>query len=254
MTRLHPRAARALLAISLLAPAPLAAQGAFEGVVDYRLRQDDGSTITSTSYVKGNKTRSEMSVEGHTAVMIMDNDKGQWITLMPEQKQYVVMDIRKMAEAAKAMPQEKDDGAMKDFSFRATGRKETIAGITCEHYLMSVAKGETAMDMCLAKGMGSFMGMWGGAGVEAMGGGAPARGGAMTSAMKQAERTMKDGAFLLKLETSFKGKRQMTMEATRVVRQKVDAALLAPPAGYTLLDTEKMMREAMRQRPPARQP
>jgi outer membrane lipoprotein-sorting protein len=238
---------RTLASALILLAIPLAshAQGSFEGAVDYRMTAEDGTTTMTSSLVKGGRTRTEVKGEGATGVMIMDNDAGKWITLMPEQKMYMVMDFKGMASGAAAAEKGKaaNDKTRKaaegdpDVAVQRTGRKETVAGIECEHYLMQNAKEKSTVDMCLARGMGVFMGM----SLGAAGGGlgdlaAAAKSSSLSAAERQMVSMMKDGAFLLKMEATEGKKRTMTMEATRVERKKLDDALFKPPADYKPFD------------------
>ena len=111
---------------------------------------------------KGMKNRTEISGRGENTAMIMDMTTGVMTVLMPQQKMYMVMDMKKAGQAAAGMPfgkGKKDTGVGAGVptamaSIKATGRKETIAGHECEYYVMG-EKGEA--EVCSAKGLGMFM-------------------------------------------------------------------------------------------------
>jgi hypothetical protein len=135
----------------LVLAAPAAAQTAFEGVVTYRLTTE-GRTMDVTYYAKGSRARSEMSMEGMQMAMLLDADSAFMRTIMPSERMYMTMDLSRM----------RDQGNQRDTSdatFTPTGRKETIAGHECEHYLTGTGQNT---DMCVATGLGYYMGGGGG--------------------------------------------------------------------------------------------
>src|SRR6266581_826386 len=122
----------AALVGALLGPRA-AAQGTFAGMVTYKVTSPEGKT-------------------------------GDMISLVPQRKQYFVMNLRQAAGVLGAMGGGKQKEAP-DFSklkVTATGRRDTIAGIACEHFLFesTEAKDHPPMDICGATGMG-FMGSGG---------------------------------------------------------------------------------------------
>jgi hypothetical protein len=221
-----------VLAVMLgLTPSALAAQGSFEGILHYSMSAQ-GQNVEPVFYVKGGKTRVEMNMGGgQAAVMLLDAESGKSMVLMPAQKMYMAMDFGAMMQG-----QPRPEPKAADVKFEATGHTETVAGITCEHYLATDQKEGTEADMCLAKGMGFFMGMSappgrGGpmGGMGGMGGGMGAN---LPPAAQEAAKSLKDGAFLLKMELKRGGKVEATMVATRVERKPLDSALFSPPSDY----------------------
>jgi hypothetical protein len=210
-----------LPAVAGVMPPVLAAQGSFEGILHYSMNAG-GEVVEPVYYVKGGKTRVEMNMGGQQAVMLLDTESGRSVVLMPAQKMYMAMDVGAMM---RGQPRPEPQAA--DVKFEATGRTETVAGITCEHYLATDQKEGTEADMCLAKGMGFFMGM--SAPMGGMGGGMGAN---LPPAAQEAAKSLKDGAFLLKMELRKGGKVEATMVATQVERKPLDSSLFSPPSDY----------------------
>ena len=161
--------------------------------------------------------------------MLMDNDAGKWMTLMPQQKVYMTMDLGAMAER---MPKSDTPQATPEFTLKATGKTETIAGISCDDYHLTVAEEGAEADLCLAKGMGYFMGMSVPSRGGMMGRMGNAMSGNMPSGWQQYARALKDGAFLLKMEMQKNGKTRMTMVATGVQKKLLADDLFVPPSDY----------------------
>src|SRR5437899_12606492 len=100
--------------------------------------------------------------------MVFDGTTGDMIAIMPEQKKYMVMNLRTtsgpMRKLGDAMGGGRG-GKAPDFSkmkVTPTGQHETIAGIPCDHYLFQNTEDQDTqpIDMCGATGLG-FMGMAG---------------------------------------------------------------------------------------------
>jgi hypothetical protein len=216
-------------AVLALGAGGLAAQRSFEGVVQYRMTGQGGQPMEPVYYVKGGKTRLEMNTRGQMGVMLIDLESGAMTALMPAQKMYLTMNVGAMAQGLSA-EHPHDEANVK---IEPTGQKETIAGIACEHYRITGSEDEAQADVCLAKGMGTFMG------VSAPAAGGPMSGmgrmpgmGAMPPGAAELAKQFKDGAFLLKMDLKKSGKTEMSMVATRVERKSLDASLFAPPSDY----------------------
>jgi hypothetical protein len=189
-----------------------------------------GSAGELTQMYKGMKTRTEMSAGGQSTAMIMDMTAGTMTVLMPPQKQYMVMDAKKMGQGLAGLLGKggKDPGSSAAAmpKITATGRKETIAGHECEYYVMG-EKGES--EVCSAKGLGMFM-----MGQSPMGGGPAALAAlAAMSTNPDAVKLFSDGFFPLKVVNVKGGKNEVVMEATRVEKKTLEAALFVPPPDYT---------------------
>ena len=229
----HTRFTRTVLMLCLgLASIVSAQTGAFEGVVVYKMN-GNGDSVEMTQMYKGTKSRTEINSKGQAAAMIMDLTTGSMTTLIPAQKMYMVMDIRKMGEALKGIVPSKDEqsgratGAQRQApNIKATGRTEVVAGHTCEWYVMG-EKADT--EVCSAKGLGFFSF-----------GQSPMRGRGLSSmdalaamgADADTVKLFKDGFFPLKMAQNTRGKSQVVMEATKVEQTKLDASLFVPPPDY----------------------
>lgn len=224
--------AAALLAFAVAAPLALA-QGSFEGVVAYKIMGKGGAAEMTQMY-KGTKSRTEIDSGGQSTAMIMDSVAGTMTILMPPQKSYMVMDMKKMGQGLGGMlgRGRKDTGSSSGAgaanalaSIKATGRKETIAGHECEYYVMG-EKGEA--EVCSAKGLGMFM-----MGQSPMGGAISSMASlAALATNSDAARLFADGFFPLKMVSTEHGKREVVMEATRVEKKPLEGSLFVPPPDY----------------------
>ncbi len=223
-----------VLAVTLAVPA--AAQGTFEGLVVGAMTTPGGKSMPFRYYQLGSRIRNEYGIEGHTTAAIYDGTTGDMITVIPQQKKYMVMNMRSASGTARQLAQGMSgrrggaDGAP-DFSkmkVTATGRRETVAGISCEHYLFQNTAEPDAkpMDMCGATGMG-FMGMAGEAGSMM-----PSTITLLRAQNPELARIARQGFFPLKM--TYSGPQgDVTWTATSIDRRRPDAALFQPPAGYT---------------------
>ncbi|MGH7702291.1 MAG: DUF4412 domain-containing protein [Gemmatimonadales bacterium] len=219
------RVTRATALTLLISAGPTLAQAqAFEGVVNWKMKGDRGATEMVQMY-RGGVVRTEMTGGGFGAVMLMDG--ATMTTIMPEQKMYMTMDLKKMGEQMKGM---RHDSAGKSGPAKLTdeGTKETIAGYTCENYLVGDAQD---MEMCVAKGLGYFA--FGSAGGP-MGGRGPGAGGgaAELAANPEWAKVFKDGFFPLRISNLKGSKREMVMEATKIEPKALDPSLFKVPDGY----------------------
>jgi len=231
----------ALVAALLGLPAA-AAQGSFDGLVVYKVSDADGKSGLMRYYQLGNRTRQEFEMNGVAAVSIFDGTTGDILTLMPQHKQYLVMNMKQlgphMGQMAQALQGQKGaTGDLSKMKVTATGKSETIAGISCEHFLFaSTDEGSHGpVDVCGATGMG-FMGV-GDQASSAM----PSTAGLLHSSNPDLARLARAGFFPLKITTpEGAGGKSAVFEATQVDRQRPDAALFQPPAGYTKLTLPAM--------------
>lgn len=217
------------------------AQGTFEGMVSYKMTMQDGKTAIMRYYQLGSRIRQEYDAQGQSAASITDGTTGDQITIIPQQKKYMVINLKQAAGVLAPMAQALGGGQRheRDFSklkVTATGRRETIAGISCEHYLFENTERqqrEGQMDICGATGMGFV--------------GSPYQTGSVmpsTAAMLKANnpelaRLLRQGFFPLKMTMTDEGK-QAVIEVTQVDRHRPDASLFAPPPGYTKIEIPGM--------------
>lgn len=227
------------LAGSLLLPAALPAQSAFEGAVTMKITTPDGTGMTPIVHVKGGRSHMEMATGGMTMYQIVDLDKETMMMVMPAQRMYMTINMK---DALAMAPPEQVKRANAQVVIEPTGRKETIAGIECQVYHLSQPEEKTDADLCLARGMGTFLGFSGGA----SGRGAPG-GAGMPPAFQKLAKRFPDGAFVLKMIVREGGQLRMTMEVTRIEKKSVDESMFAPPVGFQQMDMSGMMR-----RPPGK--
>ena len=220
----------AFVTVSCAASVAVAQAAGFEGVVVYKMPAK-GAAGELTQMYKGTKTRTEVSDGKQTTAMIMDMTAGTMTVLMPPQKQYMVMDMKKMGQGLSGLlgKGRKDTGSAGGGAampkITATGRKETIAGHECEYYLMG-DKGET--EICSAKGLGMFT-----MGQPPMGGGSASLAAlAAMSTNPDAAKLFADGFFPLKVVNVKGGKNEVVMEATRVEKKTLEPSLFVPPPDY----------------------
>lgn len=192
---------------------------AFEGKVDMKMISGrNGKDVQEMSYrIKGEKMRMEMPASSSKkkggdesmGAVIMDMKKKEMIMIMTEQKMYMVHAIPEPKEVKKKAS---------DTEFKATGRKEKIAGIEAEEFV-ATTNGKIN-EVWVTKELGKFMAQQGGPG------------GKQSSAWEAFAQ--KGEMFPLRVIQRAKegGPEEFRMEATNVDRSKQDDALFVPPAGY----------------------
>jgi hypothetical protein len=210
------------------------AGGDFEGMIAMKMETENQTGAEMTYFLKGRHTRIETKVPnlpGGMAVMLWDLEAGKVTTLMPAQKMYTTMDMKAAAEDMKEMKKSQGREEPEFPKLTATDKRETIAGYTCEHWLMGEKQD---MDMCVAKGLGYF-----GMGGQSAGGLGSLKNLAFSPKMLAAAAThpewvkfLEGGAFPLKLTAMKDGQVKMTMEATRIEKKTLDDSLFVIPTDY----------------------
>jgi hypothetical protein len=217
---------------------PSAASGGnFEGTITMQMRGESEKGAEMTYFLKGSHTRIEVTAPDHPegqAVMLWDLENAKMTTLMPMRKMYMTIDMRQTAESMKNHPQDLEKIGDEDRKFpklTETGKRETIAGYTCEHWLMGEKQN---MDICVAKGLGYF-----GAGGQGGGGFSTLKNLAfspklLADAASHPEwvKFLEGGAFPLKMTSTEDGKVTMNMEATKIDKKSLDDSLFAVPPDY----------------------
>lgn len=216
--------------------------GDFEGTIAMKVETENQGRMEMTYFLKGPHTRIETKVpdvpEG-AAVMLWDLEGSKIITLMPARKMYMTMDLKETAEAMKESDKEmKKSHADEEEKFpklTPTGKQETIAGYTCEHWLMG---DKQELDMCVAKGLGYF-----GMGGQARGGADSWKNLAFSPKMLAEAanhpdwvKLLEGGAFPLKFTAKQDGKVTINMEATKIERKSLDDSLFVVPADYKAMN------------------
>lgn len=191
-------------------------QSPFQGVVTGNFYDEGGKpAVEYTQSIKGQRVRMDMQMSGMSMSSLVDMQAGTVTSLMHQQRMYMVIDLKQAAAQAGQAP--------KMPKFTATGRRETIAGITCEHYLFG---DEQDMDVCAAKGMGFGAPQGGGRGPRG-----PAA--ALPVDYEKLAQQFTDGFFPLKMEHVRGSERRLVMQVKSVERKAVPDATFAMPTGYT---------------------
>ena len=201
---------RLLVVASLLllaaTPSVIAAQ-TFEGIVTAKVHAADGREATEVIYaLRGGVMRMEMATRGDMRnIIIVDTPAKTNYVLMPPQKTYMAMPFTTGGAEAPGPPPE----------IIRTGRKETIAGHTCEHWLVKDPSGD--LDVCVAAGLGAPFTMGAGMGRE------PAWTGALRDQRGFPLKVARAGGATI-------------LEVTKIERKTLDPALFAPPADYKKME------------------
>jgi hypothetical protein len=221
-------------AASMISAAAARAQRTFEGVIVYTLRGDAGKGGEMRQTIKGLMVRQDVTMAGKAGAgpnpyMITDGARATMTSVMPEQKMYMTMDLKQSAKDAKAMsqamgikPGEKTQHTTK---FTRTGEKQTIAGYTCENFIIG---DEQNSEMCVTKDLGMISPFGAGSG----------RGRGMGSAAdvppeyRELYAEFKDGFFMMQMSKLKGGKWQPVMTVKSVERRSVPESEFAIPAGY----------------------
>lgn len=198
---------------AVLLAVPLAAQ-AFEGVVVYKMPSEK-KVGEMTMSIKGTHMRTDMAANGQNVTMLMDGQAQTMTMLMLEQKMYMTMDLKAARERAKGGTPPK---------ITPLGTSETIAGRTCQNFLVETAKSK--MEICNATGLGYFM-----MPRNPMAGGSSSDTPDLESDVYRT--TFSSGFFPLRMVKLKDDKRTTYMEVTRVEPKPLDASLFAVPAGLT---------------------
>lgn len=214
--RFHPRLRLAGL-VSLLAASSASAQ-TFEGILTTRVAGMPAGASMKTFFSKG-KLRMEVTNPGRPSmVMITDPGANKQYMLMPEQGVYMAMDLKTLTEAGAAAAAK---GGVKqgETTLKATGRKELVAGVSCEHYAFEDATQK--LDLCLTTALGKMP-----AGAGGFSAPEPGKGQEIPA---WAKALGKKNAFAVKVaDTSGK----VIWEVTGIERKVLAPTLFAPPAGY----------------------
>jgi hypothetical protein len=213
--------------------------GNFEGTVTAKMFGDDRDLQLSYS-IKGSLSRIETSAtqerQSFTGVMILDMKSGKQMILMPPTKTYMELNLKEIGEQLK-------DGkdSTKAPKLTSTGKQETIAGYTCEHWLVG---DDQKTDMCVAKGIGFF-----GFGSNEQSGG-PLNAlrnlnidpemTAQIEANPELKKFIEGGAFPLKITEIENGQPKTIMEVTGIERKPLDDSLFTLPPGYKKMEIPRM--------------
>jgi len=198
------RVVSAIVATTTLWAPALFAQKQFEGVVTYD-SYTHGKPHTSTLSVKGDRLRAEgfddAGRDEQSGVLIV-NSKHELLSAMPERHFYVVINANFHLDKPTSL-----------LTFTKTGQSESVAGYSCEHYVMSNPKSPGRdLDLCITTALGSV---------------AIVPGQFFAGAEGQAQ--FRDGFLVLK-STDKKG--NLLATATKVERRSMSDALFEPASDW----------------------
>lgn len=180
----------------------------FEGIVHYKLTSR-GHDMTNTYAIKGDQLRMEMSTGKNEMIGLYSASTGEVAMLMPAQNMYMTFGgMDKMVEKAT-----ETDGTLEK-----TGRSETIAGYSCDEYIVKDDK--QTYEIWCTKGLGRYVSF---SDVQRSRGKNPV----WVTLLLEKE--------LFPLRTIVKdrrGKVRSSMEATLVEPKQLDASLFEIPEGY----------------------
>jgi hypothetical protein len=206
----------------LLTASHLFAAKTFEGKVTLAMSAENGRPQVMDYAIKDQKLRMDISAEGNQVSTIMDVQKQEMMMLMPEQRMYMVIPVKKAMD--KVIENANSDP---NVNVESTGKTEKILGYNCEQLIVTDKERKTVTEMWVASELGMFMGLGGG------GGGGPFGGRKNAAAAKWEEVLKGKGGFPLRVITrDAKGKQTLKMEATKVEPGSLPDSMFAPPAGY----------------------
>jgi hypothetical protein len=210
----------AVLVFALGPSVAIAQAPKFEGVVTMVIR-NNGMANEAQYSVKDGQVRMDVQTGGMQVYMLMAPADGKVVIVMPMQRMYMDQSVDAMMAAAgnKAKDTKKPD-------LKKTGKKETIAGLECEHVTVTDDNGQAA-DACVTKDLGNFVLPSGPAGR----GGQPGW-----------QNALGEGYFPLKVSIN----NEVAFEVVRVEKKSLDNSIFLLPDGF-----QKMQMPSMG-RPPAR--
>lgn len=224
---------RSMIACAAVAgvSAPAGAQKTFEGTITYDVTMDGKQAVMSISS-RGSKVRQDVMLPGAPpeaqTYQIIDYEKREIVTVLPGMRQYITLNPGKLGSGAN-QPQS-DSARLERVRARAadvseTGRKETIAGLSCEVYVLKSAPED---EVCLTTELGHVLAFEGRDGMADRS--ASPLAGDPTIAALMAK--FSHGAAILRMRMS-SARDDMTMVASKVERTPQPASYFAIPQGFT---------------------
>jgi len=211
----------ALVASLAVLPAAAVAQSQFEGVITMRMTTGQGPMDMAYS-VKGDRFRMDMTGMGGMAVYtIHDASTNTNTMVLPARKMYM--------ETSGAQGMASPEGKGKAPTIKMTGKTETIAGLQCEHMIVSSDDG-VDYDVCAAKGLGTYF-----IGGNPMG----MRGGRGAPPAAEAWQHLGTNTFPLKVQ---RVGGDVSMEVTKIEKKSLDDDLFKVPSDFQKFDMGGMGR------------
>lgn len=186
----------------------------FEGTVSFKVTGMGGAG-TMKYYVKGDNIRMEVEQGPGMEMTTIMNTKNRKATLLMANKTFMELDFNEMTPPAGTMN--------KDIDIQKTGKTETIAGYSCDQFLLKQEGKE--FEFWATKGLGKFMQMQMNAQQQ-------------SPALKKLERELTEkGYFPLKMvQRDASGKEEMLMQAVSVEKKSLSSQLFAIPEGYQKME------------------
>jgi hypothetical protein len=190
-------------------------------------------------WIKGSRSRIETNLSRggrEMGAMLLDVSSGTQTMLIPQTKTYMTMNWGEEGGLKEMAGKDAEDQPLKATS---TGKTETIAGYSCEHWLMGERQDT---DVCLAKGLGFFGGGGQSGGVFdklknlAMG----EKMKAQLDANPEFAKFVEGGAFPLKISQIENGQSKTVMEVTSVERKPLEDSLFTVPPDYKKMEIPGM--------------
>lgn len=203
------------LAIALSLPA--SAQD-FEGIIYFEVSDMAGQDMNEMPYmVKGNKGRMEIRQGQQKTAMLMLPGESKMIVIIDQMQAYMEMNTDDVDQ--------KEIDKIDETNATNTGETKTIAGKTCEVWQMESKEGD--FEVCMAKGMGSFM--------------MPQNQMQQQQTPAWAKKFQEERAMPLEVVELTNGKRTVKMKAKRIEEKSLSDDLFEVPEGYR--DMSGMMKK-----------
>jgi len=220
-----------LIGAVLTFAAPAAAQKTFEGSIIYHVTMRDKQMQVSISS-RGKLVRQDFLLppdappEAET-YQLLDYANGNVTTVLPGMKKYMVTNLKTLRDAMGESGERRGDDVRKALAdIKATGRRETIAGLTCQVYILDSTPGD---EWCITTGLGHFLYFEGASGIDLGNPSSPLGG---KSATADLMRTFKTGAVVLRMQMRSPNGDLMNMIASKIDRTVPAATLFVLPASY----------------------
>lgn len=196
--------------------------GDFEGVIHMKTQHSDTGTSRAMDwYLKGDKGRVEtVREDGQPHVMLFDGKSRTMQIGMSGQKSY--MEISLQGDRGEHLQE-----LIEAQSVERTGKKDKIAGYTCEVWRIT-DKDEHRLksELCVAKGFGKAATFW-----------IDPKEGRRSSQPAWVKQLAEEGGFGLRsIQYDEAGKESVRMEVVGIDKKSLDASLFAFPADWTKRD------------------